>query len=66
MITFILGLTKCLIILSFDQTSFRFERTYIVAYEGTKVAMFFQNLMYFVHVHVNVTVQVTISMVHYK
>ena len=32
MITFILGLTKCLIILSFDQSSFRFERTYILAY----------------------------------
>jgi len=32
MITFILGLTKCLIILSFDQTSFRFEQTYILPY----------------------------------
>ena len=37
MITFILGLTKCLIILSFDQTSFRFEQTYIA---GIVVAMF--------------------------
>jgi len=37
MITFTLGLTKCLIILSFDQTSFRFKRTYTV---GIVVAIF--------------------------